>query len=39
MDTNRVLLLRTDVHHALYTDDPYCGEHAACLTCSYDELK
>ena len=26
MDTNRVLLLRTDVRHALYTDDPYCGE-------------
>jgi hypothetical protein len=29
MDTNRVLLLNTDVRHAMYTNDPYCGEQSS----------
>jgi hypothetical protein len=29
MDTNRILLLDTNVEAALYTKDPYCGEPSA----------
>ena len=30
MDTDRILLLNTDVEEGMYTNDPYCGAQMSC---------